>query len=113
MAEDELQALFRQFLHQKYGGQQSILVTLDGKTLRGGKNKGVHLLAAYLPAEGIVLIQVAVDAKENEHKVAPRVLGTLDLKGRIVCADAMFTQRDLSVQIVAQGGDYIWLVKGN
>ena len=27
--------------------------------------------------------------------------------------DAMFTQRKLSVQIVAQGGDYIWFVKDN
>lgn len=117
VTEDELQTVFRLFLYQEYGGQQSILITLDGKTLRGtipkGKTKGVHLLAAYLPEEGIVLMQVAVDAKENEIKVAPQVLATLDLKGRIVIGDAMFTQRKLSVQIVAQGGDYIWFVKDN
>ena len=114
---DELQRRFRQFLHQNYGGQQSILVVLDGKTLRGtipkGKSQGVHLLAAYLPEEGIVLFQVSVKSKENEITAAPRLLSELDLKGRIVCGDAMFTQRELSVQIVAQGGDYIWFVKDN
>ena len=117
VSESELQQSFRQYLHQSYGGQQSILIVLDGKTLRGtipkGKTRGVHLLAAYLPEEGVVLMQVAVESKENEIKAAPRVLNKLDLKGRIVCGDAMFTQRKLSVQIVAQGGDYIWFAKDN
>lgn len=117
VSESELQAVFGHFLHQRYGGQQSILIVIDGKTLRGtipkGKRQGVHLLAAYLPEEGIVLLQVEVASKENEISAAPRVLSQLHLKGRVVCGDAMFTQRDLSVQIVAQGGDYIWFVKDN
>jgi len=117
LSAEELQWHFRQHLHQTYGGQRSILVTIDGKTLRGtipkGKSQGVHLLAAYLPEEGVVLLQVAVGSKENEITAAPRMLDEIDLKGRIVCGDAMFTQRDLSVQVVAQGGDYIWFVKDN
>lgn len=117
VSERELQAVFQQFLHQRYGGQQSILIVIDGKTLRGtipkGKRQGVHLLAAYLPAEGVVLLQVEVESKENEISAAPRILSQLHLKGRIVCGDAMFTQRELSVQIVAQGGDYIWFAKAN
>ncbi len=117
--ETELQEAFRLFLHRQYGGHQSILVSLDGKTLRGtipkGMTKGVHILAAYLPEEGITLFQVAVGAgkKENEITAAPRVLSRIDLKGRVVCGDAMFTQRKLSVQILGQGGDYIWFVKDN
>jgi len=114
---EELQRSLRQILHTQYGGQQSILVVIDGKTLRGtipkGKNQGVHLLAAYLPEEGLVLMQVAVESKENEITAAPRLLTELDIKGRIICGDAMFTQRELSVQVVAQGGDYIWFVKDN
>lgn len=117
MVESELQSVLRQFLHQTYGGQQSVQVTLDGKTMRGtipkGETGGVHLLAAYLPEERVVLMQVAVDAKENEITAAPRVLAALDLKERIVSGDAMFTQRALSVQVVAQGGHYIWFVKDN
>jgi len=113
----EMQTVLNRFLHQEYGGQQSILVTIDGKTMRGtipkGLTQGVHLLAAYLPEEGIVLMQVAVGSKENELSAAPRVLMTLDLRGRVVCGDALFTQRELSVQILYQGGDYIWFVKDN
>jgi hypothetical protein len=67
VSESELQQSFCRYLHQSYGGQQSILVALGGKTLQGtipkGKTRGVHLLAAYLPEEGIVLMQVAVDLK--------------------------------------------------
>jgi predicted transposase YbfD/YdcC len=114
---EELHKTFRTFLHQEYGGQQTVLVAIDGKTLRGtipkGETRGVHLLAAYLPEEGIVLMQVAVDSKENELSAAPSLLRQLDLRQRVVCGDAMFTQRDLSVQIMAQGGDYIWFVKDN
>jgi hypothetical protein len=111
----ELHRRFRAFLRQTYGGQQSILVVIDGKTLRGtipkGKTRGLHLIAAYLPAEAIVLAQMPVDKKENEIVVAPKLLEQLDLKRRIVIGDAMFTQRNLSVQVKAQGGDYIWYVK--
>ena len=90
-----LQETIRNYLHQTYGGQQSILVTIDGKTLRGtipkGKTRGVHLLAAYLPEEGVVLLQIEVQQKENEIVAAPILLQELDLKGRVVSGDAMFT----------------------
>jgi predicted transposase YbfD/YdcC len=114
---EELEQLLRRFLYEKYGGRQTVLVVLDGKTLRGtipvGQTQGVHLLAAYLPGEGVVLMQVAVDKKENEISAAPRVLEQLDLRNKVVCGDAMFAQRELSVQILAQGGNYIWFVKNN
>lgn len=117
ISSEELHRVFRRFLHQSYGGQQSIQITIDGKTLRGtiaaGETSGVHLLAAYLPAEGIVLAQVEVAKKENEITAAPKLLQQLDLRGRVVSGDAMFTQRTLSVEIMAQGGDYLWFVKEN
>jgi predicted transposase YbfD/YdcC len=37
----------------------------------------------------------------------------LDLRGKVVVADAMHTQRALSVQILEAGGDYLWLAKDN
>ncbi|UCC52360.1 MAG: ISAs1 family transposase [Anaerolineaceae bacterium] len=113
----ELQEQFNQYLHECYGGQQSQLVTIDGKTMRGtipkGSQQGVHLLAAYLPEEGIVLAQVAVDNKENEISAAPKLIRQLDLRQRVVCGDAMLTQRDISVDVLAQGGDYLWFLKEN
>lgn len=115
--DEDLQTTIRHYLHQSYGGQQSVQVTIDGKTLRGtipkGKTRGVHLLAAYLPEEGVVLMQVEVGHKDNEIVAAPKLLRQLDLKGRVVSGDAMFAQREISVTVLAQGGDYLWFVKDN
>lgn len=114
-------AEFEQVLHDFFAAQPgagtSVQIALDGKTLRGtiptGQTKGVHLLAAYAPAEGWVLMEVEVATKENEIPAAPRVLQCLDLRGKVVTADALLTQRHLSVQIVESGGDYLWTVKEN
>jgi predicted transposase YbfD/YdcC len=114
---DELETTFSQYLHDTYGGQQSELVVIDGKTMRGtipkGGQQGVHLLAAYMPAEGVVLKQIEVVVKENEISAAPQLVREIDLKNRVICADAMQTQRQLSVDVLAEGGDYIWFLKGN
>jgi len=117
VSQGELQAIFSRFLLTQYGGQRSMLVVFDGKTMRGtiptGGSSGVHLLAAYLPEEGVVLAQVAVEAKHNEIAAAPVLLEQVELKNRVVCGDAMHTQRELSVQIMAAGGDYLWFLKDN
>lgn len=95
----------------------SLILAIDGKSLRGtiplGQTSGVHLVAAYLPGSGVVLAQIAVEVKQNEIVVAPKVLGQIDLRGMVVVGDAMFCQRELSAQIVGSGGDYVWIVKGN
>lgn len=114
---DELEMIFRRYLHDTYGGQQSELIVIDGKTMRGtipkGEAQGVHLLTAYLPAEGVALKQVEVNTKENEIKAAPRLLEGIDLKQKVICGDALHTQRELSVEILAKGGDYLWFLKEN
>jgi predicted transposase YbfD/YdcC len=95
----------------------SLHLAVDGKTLRGtiplGQTRGVHLLAAYLPEEGVVLSQMQVDEKTNEIGEAPQLLDQLDLRGVVVSGDAMFAQRELSLQIVQAQGDYLWIVKAN
>ena len=95
----------------------SIILVVDGKTLRGtipaGQRRGVHLVAAYLPQEGVVLAQLQVDTKENEIVVVPTLLAQLNLQGTVVVGDALQTQRALSAQVVERGGDYLWFVKEN
>jgi predicted transposase YbfD/YdcC len=95
----------------------SIQLALDGKTLRGtiplGATRGVHLLAAYLPNQGVVLAQMRVDEKSNEITHAPKLLRQVDLRGVVVSGDAMFDQRELSIQIVQACGDYLGIVKDN
>jgi predicted transposase YbfD/YdcC len=113
----DLQQHVTAFLCAQRNSGRSVLIAIDGKTLRGtipsGASQGVHLLAAYLPAEGIVLMQVAVESQENEIVAAPKLLACLDLRGKIVIGDAIQTQRELSAQIIAAEGDYIWFVKDN
>ena len=69
------------FANQANAGE-SVLINLDGKTLRGtipaGQTRGVHLLAAYLPEEGWVLAQLEVGTKENEIPASARLLKALD-----------------------------------
>lgn len=95
----------------------SIVLAVDGKTLRGtiprGQTRGVHVVAAYLPQAGVVVAQVAVDQKANEIVAVPKLLTSLDLRGIVVTGDAMQAQRALSIQVVEAGGDYLWFVKEN
>lgn len=45
--------------------------------------------------------------------VAPELLSQLKLQGRLVTGDALYAQKNLSRQVVEQGGDYFWVVKAN
>ena len=35
------------------------------------------------------------------------------MAGMLLTGDAIFTQRELSIQVVEAGGDYLWMVKDN
>lgn len=112
-----LDTLTREYLLSWPQAGQSVQLALDGKTLRGTvaveSNRALHLLAAYLPEEGVVLMQAEVAGHTNEIPVAPHVLKVLDLQGKIVTGDALLAQRTLSKMIVEAGGDYLWTVKDN
>ena len=82
-------------------------LSLDGKTLRGVHGQeipGVHLVSAYASRAGAVLAQVAAPGKGEELAAVKEVLGQVPLKGRVVVADALLTQRKVCEQIVAGGG---------
>lgn len=113
---DELEQVSASYLSGKRHFGRQVVVAIDGKMLRGtidNDQPGLHLLAAYLPEEGLVLMQMEVAGHENEIPVAPRVLQCIDLRGKVVIGDAIHTQRKVSVQIATSGGDYIWFAKGN
>jgi hypothetical protein len=97
-------------------------VAIDGKVLRGSQPQreggadsvpGTYLVAAYAPASGVVLGQVRAAGKGHELAAAKALLGELPLAGRVVTADALLTQRDISEQIVTAGGDYLLPIDGN
>ena len=113
----KLEVLMREYHQSRLQKEQEIVLSMDGKALRGtirrGETRGVHLLAVYVPQQGLVLVQAEVDCKENEIVVAPHVLRQVNLSGVIVIGDAMHTQRATSIQIVNDGGDYLWFAKDN
>jgi len=81
-------------------------ISIDGKELRGTQGHeipGVRVLAAYAPKAKLVLDQIPVDAKTNEHKTALELLNLIPLTGTLVTGDAMFCQRDLSRKIIKKG----------
>lgn len=96
-------------------------VALDGKTLCGtladsmlNKHaRSIHLLSLFDQQTGGVLRQLAMPSDTNEHKAALKLLKQIVLRGRVITADAIFCQRDLCEQIVADGGDYMIAVKDN
>jgi predicted transposase YbfD/YdcC len=115
---DELETIMDEYQAQLPKDGQDVVIVIDGKTVRGTITAedpfGLHLLAAYLPGEGIVLMQMVVEKdKENEIVVAPKLLKCLDLRNKVVIGDAMHTQRQVSIQIVDAGGHFVWIVKDN
>ena len=66
-----------------------------------------------MPEEGWVLMQMEVQGHENEIPAAVRMVQCIDLRNKIVTGDAQLTQRELSVQVVQAGGEYVWVVKDN
>jgi len=100
--------------------EETLLHTaMDGKVLRGTlghadkKQPPVHLLSLYECESGIVIAQQAVASKENEITAAGAFLHPLLVKGRIISADAMHTQRKWCAGVHAYQGYYLLVAKEN
>jgi len=90
-------------------------LALDGKTARGsrhGSQAAQQLLAAFASQVRVVLAQRAI-ANSDEIGTALALLEGLDLEGWIVTGDAKLTQKAIVDKIIAQGGDYLLIVKDN
>ncbi len=91
-------------------------LAVDGKAVRGSRTDSrtaVHLLAAALHGSQTVIAQRQVAAKSNEIPALAPLLTRFDLHGVVVTADAMHTQRKTAKKIIAAGGHYLLVVKGN
>jgi predicted transposase YbfD/YdcC len=94
------------------------VVAIDGKTLRRSHDRGagkeaLHLVSAWATTSGLVLGQVATDAKSNEITAIPVLLRLLDLDGAVVTIDALGCQTAIATQIVEQRADYVLALKDN
>src|SRR5436190_22300413 len=93
-------------------------VHLDGKAMRHTRRPStglgaLHVVSAWAGQAGLTLGQVAVQAKSNEITAMPQLLELLDLREKVVTADAMGCQKEIAETIVGQGGDYVLAVKDN
>lgn len=91
-------------------------LAVDGKTLCGSQRQGAedaHLLSVLSHRLGVVMAQVAVSDQTNEIGQADELLAALVLKGRVITADSLLTQREIAQRIIDRGGDYVLPVKEN
>lgn len=115
--EEQFEQLARDYQQRRPGRKAGAVLAVDGKRERGtnppGESQGEALLAVYDPQQQEVVAQGRIAGDEGEIPAAQQVLAEVDLHGKIVVADALHTQRELSRQIVGGGGDYVWTVKEN
>jgi predicted transposase YbfD/YdcC len=97
---------------------ESEVISFDGKTMRGTVSsenglKAVHMLNAWSHERGICIGHMKVDDKSNEIPAVPELMELLDLKGTIITADAMNTQKKTVSKAIELGADYILPIKEN
>ena len=105
-------------LAQDWADALGDVVAVDGKALRRSfedatERSPLHLVQAFSAEAKLTLAQVEVDGKSNEIPALPELLELIDVKGKVVTADAMHAQRGTAAAIVAKGGDYALALKGN
>ncbi|GCF11766.1 hypothetical protein KDI_53300 [Dictyobacter arantiisoli] len=62
---------------------------------------------------GIVLKEEMVAEKANELTHMTSFLTPTLLQGRIISADALYTQRSFCQEVIASGGEYLLIIKQN
>lgn len=97
---------------------QGQIINIDGKQLRGSKDKvlgkrAIYMVSAWAEANELVLGQRRVDEKSNEITAIPELLKILALSGCIVTIDAIGTQTNIAKSIVEGEADYVLSVKEN
>ena len=97
-------------------GVKGEVLAFDGKTICAtakGNRKKLHIMTAYITQTGVVLGQRTVSEKTNEIPVMQEMLKGIDLKDKLITADAMHCQKETATLIKKGGGDYIFGLKGN
>jgi predicted transposase YbfD/YdcC len=92
---------------------------MDGKVMRGTLGHAsegqpsVHVVSLYECESGLVIAKAPVKSKANEISAATALLHPLLVKGRIISADAMHTQKAWCAAVAAYGGYYLLVAKKN
>ena len=89
MSPTAFQECFCSWVNALIGGLDSQIVAIDGKTVRGSKNRrhgksAIHMVSAWAADNKLVLGQVKTEEKSNEITAIPELLKVLDIRGCIV-----------------------------
>lgn len=99
-------------------GVQGDIIAIDGKTIcstakmKSHKEK-IHIMTAYMTENGVSLGQLAVSEKTNEIPCMIELLDLLDVKDKVITADAMHCQKNTTAAIRDIQCDYVLGVKKN
>jgi predicted transposase YbfD/YdcC len=112
------ETMFLRWASSLGSSDEADIVSIDGKTVRGSRDKfqakkAIHLVSAWANANQIVLGQVKVDDKSNEITAIPELLDQLDIEGDTVTIDSMGCQKEIAQKIIGCQADYVLAVKGN
>jgi len=100
---EALNKMFEDWSHEiaRRDGLSSLnIVSSDGKTMRGSKNKirnekARHIVSLFLSEQKITLAQTKVDEKSNEIPALLELLESLKLENCVITVDALHTQKKL------------------
>jgi predicted transposase YbfD/YdcC len=93
-----------------------VVVAVDGKRICGAKDadgNAPHLLAAATHEQGLVLAQIDVHHKTNEIPLFARLLDTINIRGMLITADCLHTQRKHACYLHGRDADFVFCVKNN
>jgi len=92
-------------------------IAIDGKTLRHSygedHHSALHSITAWSKSAGLVLAQSKSQGKKNENQSVLEMLDILNIKGSLISADAMNTQKKICKKIISKQADYVLCVKSN
>lgn len=115
---ESLRNCFLKWINLLFDFSGGEIIAVDGKTLRHSYDTAsgrgaIHMVTAWACRNNLVLGQFKTSEKSNEITAIPELLKLLDLNGHIVTIDAMGCQKKIAAQIIEQGGDYVFNLKGN
>lgn len=118
IAPDKFEACFYAWIDSLDIDTEGEIIAIDGKSLRGSANKRknhklLHMVSAWAVNNQILLGQVKTLEKSNEIEAIPRLLNMLDIKNSIVTIDAIGCQKEIALQIIEKGADYVLALKEN
>ena len=119
LSPETFQSCFSSWALSLLGNKVEGVVAIDGKTIRGAKDKSKknaiapHILSAMASESGICLGQVKTQEKSNEINAIPELINSLSIQDCTITIDAMGCQREIVSSIIDQKANYVIAAKAN